>query len=52
MTHSDDNGLILPPKVAPYQVVIVPIYKVRSSWMLYQKWLMVWYSNYVLKGLP
>ena len=27
MTHSDDNGLILPPKLAPIQVVIVPIYK-------------------------
>ena len=27
MTHSDDNGLILPPKLAPYQVVIIPIYK-------------------------
>ncbi len=27
MAHSDDNGLILPPKLAPYQVVIVPIYK-------------------------
>ena len=27
MTHSDDNGLVLPPKLAPYQVVIVPIYK-------------------------
>ena len=26
MTHSDDNGLILPPKLAPLQVVIVPIY--------------------------
>ena len=25
MTHGDDNGLILPPRVAPYQVVIVPI---------------------------
>ena len=25
MTHGDDSGLILPPKVAPYQVVIVPI---------------------------
>ena len=24
MTHSDDNGLVLPPKLAPYQVVIVP----------------------------
>jgi prolyl-tRNA synthetase len=27
MTHSDDNGLILPPKLAPIHVVIVPIYK-------------------------
>lgn len=27
MTHSDDNGLVLPPKLAPYQVVTVPIYK-------------------------
>lgn len=27
MSHSDDNGLVLPPKLAPVQVVIVPIYK-------------------------
>lgn len=27
MTHSDDHGLVLPPKLAPTQVVIVPIYK-------------------------
>ena len=27
MTHSDDKGLVLPPKLAPLQVVIVPIYK-------------------------
>ncbi|MCB4797277.1 proline--tRNA ligase [Neotamlana laminarinivorans] len=27
MTHSDDNGLVLPPNLAPNQVVIVPIYK-------------------------
>ena len=27
MTHSDDYGLVLPPKLAPIQVVIVPIYK-------------------------
>ena len=27
MTHSDDHGLVLPPKLAPFQVVIVPIYK-------------------------
>ncbi len=27
MTHGDDSGLILPPKIAPLQVVIIPIYK-------------------------
>ena len=27
MTHSDDNGLVLPPELAPQQVVIVPIYR-------------------------
>lgn len=27
MTHSDDHGLVIPPKLAPVQVVVVPIYK-------------------------
>jgi prolyl-tRNA synthetase len=27
MSHSDDNGLVIPPKLAPNQVVIIPIYK-------------------------
>ena len=31
MTHSDDNGLVLPPKLAPIQVVIVPIYKSQEQ---------------------
>ena len=31
MTHSDDNGLVLPPKLAPYQVVIIPIYKGKEQ---------------------
>ena len=31
MAHSDDQGLILPPKIAPFQVVIVPIYKGEDS---------------------
>jgi prolyl-tRNA synthetase len=31
MTHSDDKGLILPPKLAPEQVVIVPIYKSQEQ---------------------
>jgi prolyl-tRNA synthetase len=31
MTHSDDLGLVLPPKLAPIQVVIVPIYKSQEQ---------------------
>jgi len=31
MAHSDDNGLVLPPKLAPIQVVIVPIYKTAEE---------------------
>ena len=30
MTHGDDSGLVLPPRVAPHQVVIVPIQ--RGNW--------------------
>lgn len=31
MAHSDDNGLVLPPKLAPIQVVIIPIYKGQTE---------------------
>lgn len=31
MAHSDDNGLVLPPKLAPIQVVIVPIYRKQEQ---------------------
>jgi len=31
MTHSDDEGLVLPPKLAPIQVAIVPIYKTEEQ---------------------
>lgn len=31
MTHSDDNGLVLPPHLAPIQVVIIPIYKTNEQ---------------------
>ena len=31
MTHSDDDGLVLPPRIAPIQVVIVPIYKSQTE---------------------
>ncbi len=31
MAHSDDNGLVLPPRLAPLQVIIVPIYKQKEE---------------------
>jgi len=31
MSHSDDNGLVLPPRLAPLQVVIIPIYKTAEQ---------------------
>ena len=31
MAHSDDDGLVLPPMIAPLQVVIVPIYKTQEQ---------------------
>lgn len=34
MTHSDDKGLVLPPKLAPYQVVIVPIYRNEDQYQM------------------
>jgi prolyl-tRNA synthetase len=34
MTHSDDEGLVLPPKLAPIQVVIIPIYKTEEEFVL------------------
>ncbi len=37
MAHSDDAGLVLPPKLAPIQVVVVPIYKhSRKNWKTYR----------------
>jgi len=37
MTHSDDNGLVLPPNLAPIQVVIVPIYKNKEQYKTISK---------------
>ncbi|KAA6304078.1 Proline--tRNA ligase, partial [termite gut metagenome] len=34
MTHSDDNGLILPPRLSPIQTVIVPVYKNNDQLLL------------------
>ena len=37
MTHSDDAGLVLPPKLAPFQVVIVPVYKTEEELLAVSK---------------
>ena len=37
MVHGDDKGLILPPKISPIQVIIVPIYKDDSKTVVKQK---------------
>ncbi len=41
MSHGDDNGLVLPPKLAPYQIVIVPIFKseneLKESFLKYEE---------------
>ena len=34
MTHGDDKGLKLPPKIAPYQVVVVPIYRDENKQLI------------------
>jgi len=38
MAHSDDEGLVLPPRIAPLQVVIVPIYKGEEQKAELDKW--------------
>ena len=39
MTHGDDKGLRLPPKIAPYQVVVVPIFKDKEGQNSFNKYL-------------
>ena len=50
MTHSDDNGLVLPPHLAPIQVVIVPIYKNYDN--ADNKRPGFKFADYELKGVP
>ena len=46
MVHSDDNGLVLPPKVAPLQVIIIPIYKNSEQFEKVKE-----YVQPIIKGL-
>ena len=51
MAHSDDNGLVLPPKLAPIQVVIVPIYKGDEQLELISKTALGIQENLRKKGI-
>ncbi|MAV15917.1 MAG: proline--tRNA ligase [Candidatus Marinimicrobia bacterium] len=51
MTHGDENGLRLPPKIAPIQIVIVPIYKNEEQKNAISKFLDIPLSNLKEKGI-
>ncbi len=51
MTHSDDNGLVLPPKLAPIQVVIIPVYKTEEELGIIQKYIETTYKSLKSKGI-
>ena len=51
MTHSDDNGLVLPPRLAPIQVVIVPIYKNKEDLEVISDKVMVFVKELRKKGV-
>lgn len=51
MTHSDDQGLVLPPKLAPIHVVIVPIYKGEEQLDQISEYLKPFIADLRAKGL-
>ncbi|TAG55044.1 MAG: proline--tRNA ligase [Cytophagales bacterium] len=51
MAHSDDEGLVLPPNLAPIQVVIVPIYKTEEQLNAITEKVNIWKSELVKKGI-
>ncbi|MBS3994090.1 MAG: proline--tRNA ligase [Bacteroidetes bacterium] len=51
MTHSDDNGLVLPPNLAPIQVVIVPIHKTKEQLDLITEKVSIIIKDLKLKGI-
>src|SRR5690554_3118785 len=51
MTHSDDEGLVLPPKLAPIQVAVVPIYKSAEQLEAIREKVEVLKSTLVEKGI-
>ncbi len=51
MAHGDDNGLVLPPKIAPIQVVIVPIYRNEEQKEAIDKKTRLWLSELRKAGI-
>jgi len=51
MTHSDDNGLVLPPKLAPIQVVIVPIFNKPEQLAALTERIQPWVEALRAKGI-
>ena len=51
MAHSDDQGLVLPPRLAPIQVVIVPIYKKEDELEAINEKVLVWVKELRAKGI-
>ena len=51
MTHSDDNGLVLPPKLAPIQIVIIPIYRSDKDFNLVSSYIEPIIDSLKLKGI-
>jgi prolyl-tRNA synthetase len=51
MTHSDDNGLVLPPKLAPIQIVIIPIYRSAEDFNLVNTYIEPIINSLKIKGI-
>jgi prolyl-tRNA synthetase len=51
MTHSDDEGLVLPPRIAPLQVVIVPIFKGEDQKALLDEKILEMVSSFKAAGI-
>ncbi|PKP21600.1 MAG: proline--tRNA ligase [Bacteroidetes bacterium HGW-Bacteroidetes-21] len=51
MTHSDDHGLVLPPKLAPIQVVMIPIYKTQEELDSFKDYINNLKSKLIEKGI-
>ena len=51
MAHSDDDGLVLPPKIAPIQAVIIPIYKGAEQKQQIDEKVQIWMEDFKALGV-